>query len=113
MLAAAALHSALPSPLNTQIAIAEQLAQHRADTSNLSYNHNLAGLLVERGGTGDLERAQKMAREVQGWLEGKLGVDAPQVMGARRTVMRAVWGLGRWGEAGVLRGEMEGLIKGM
>jgi len=56
-----------------------------------------------------------VGRDVKGWLEGKLGKDCPQALGAWRIIVQAVWkqGAGRRGEAERLMGEMGEVVEGM
>lgn len=88
------------------------LCEQRIDKSNMSHPHNLAFMLLNKG---DYVGAEKMELEAKPWLEGKLGMDAPQVMKAWRTLVQAVWkqGPGRREDAERLLGEMGRLIEGM
>ncbi|KAK3692984.1 hypothetical protein B0T22DRAFT_532348 [Podospora appendiculata] len=69
----------------------------RQDTTNLSFLHSLAGMLLARGEYAEAERIEK---EVKPWLDGRLGRDSPQALNARRMITAAVWKQGTAGGGG-------------
>ncbi|RYP78638.1 hypothetical protein DL769_003134 [Monosporascus sp. CRB-8-3] len=74
------------------------LCDRRKDKTNLSHQHTLAGLLLDRG---KYAESEEMEKEVKAWLDDRLGRDSPQALSARRIITQALWkqGLSRRGEA--------------
>ena len=64
---------------------------------------------------GEYAEAEGIEKEVRVWLEGKLGKDCPQALGASRIIAQAIWkqGLARRAEAEQLLDEMKGVIDQM
>ncbi|KAK3333055.1 hypothetical protein B0T19DRAFT_115559 [Cercophora scortea] len=83
------------------------MIENRRDKTNLSFLHSLASMLLARG---EYAEAERMEREVVGWLDGRLGRGSPQALNARRIVAEAVWKQGRRGEAEVVLKEVEGIL---
>ncbi|KAK4044835.1 hypothetical protein C8A01DRAFT_31021 [Parachaetomium inaequale] len=83
--------------------------ERRQDRSNLSHSHSLAGVLLE---TGRYEEAEREETAVRDWLDGRLGRESPQALGARRVVAEAVWRQGRREEGERLMREVEGIVEG-
>ncbi|KAH8821757.1 hypothetical protein F5884DRAFT_101736 [Xylogone sp. PMI_703] len=92
--------------------VMRMMCDRRKDKSNLSHFHTLAGLLLARG---EYTEAEKMENDVKVWLEEKLGKDSPQVLGARRIIVQAVWkqGVSRRDYAENLLEEIKEIIEGM
>ena len=65
-----------------------ELIDRRKDKTNLSYLHSLSVMLEKRGEYAEAERTE---RQVRVWLDGKVGKDAPQALGSRRIIARAMW----------------------
>ena len=88
-----------------------ELIDRRKDTTNLSYLHSLSVMLEKRG---DYVEAEETERKVRVWLDAKVGRDAPQALGSRRIIARAMWKQGpeRRGEARELIEEVRKLIEG-
>ncbi|RYP76357.1 hypothetical protein DL771_001796 [Monosporascus sp. 5C6A] len=88
------------------------LCDRRKDKTNLSHQHTLAGLLLNRG---KYAESEEMEREVKTWLDGRLGVDSPQALSARRIIIQALWkqGLSRRSEADGAITELMRIIDGM
>ena len=85
------------------------LIAKRQDPCNLSHLYNLAGVLLEQG---KYAEAEEMASEARDWLDGKLGKESPQALGARKIIVEAVWKQGRVEKARGLMGEMEKIVEG-
>ena len=64
------------------------LCDRRKDKTNLSHQHTLAGLLLDRGKFAEAEALEKGVKE---WLDGQLGKDSPQALSARRIIAQAQW----------------------
>ena len=88
-----------------------ELIDRRKDKTNLSYLHSLSVMLEKRG---DYVEAEETERKVRLWLDGKVGRDAPQALGSRRIIARAMWKQGpeRREEARDLIEEVKVLIEG-
>lgn len=95
--------------LSDQESTVRLLIAKRQDPSNLSHFYNLAGVLLEQGKYAEAEERASKARD---WLDGKLGKDSPQALGARKIIAEAAWKQGRVEEAMGLMGEMEGIVDG-
>lgn len=111
-MARASIQQELGDPDSEALKIMRMLCEQRRDKSNMSHPHNLAFMLLNKG---DYVGAEKLELEAKPWLEGKLGMDAPQVMKAWRTLVQAVWkqGAGRREDAERLLGELGRVIEGM
>ncbi|TVY57994.1 hypothetical protein LSUE1_G009136, partial [Lachnellula suecica] len=72
------------------------LIARNKDPANLSYNHNLTGVLLRKG---KFAEAEAMEVDVPAFLDGKLGRDSPQSLSSRRMIAHAVWKQGRRAEA--------------
>jgi predicted Zn-dependent protease len=94
--------------LSDQEATLRLMIDKKADPTNLSHFHNLAEALLRQGKYAEAEDMETKARD---WLDGKLGKDSPQSLGARKIIAEAVWKQGRVEEARGLLGEMEQIIE--
>ncbi|RYP20951.1 hypothetical protein DL765_002488 [Monosporascus sp. GIB2] len=88
------------------------LCDRRKDKTNLSHQHTLAALLLNRG---KYAEAEEMEKEVKTWLDDRLGMESPQALSARRIITQALWkqGLSRRSEADEAISELMRIIDGM
>ena len=87
------------------------IARRQGDPANLMHQHVLAGVLLDKGQYAEAERLEVPVRD---WLDGRLGRESPQALGARRMIARAVWmQAGRREEGEGLMREVEGIIAGI
>ncbi|RYP59118.1 hypothetical protein DL770_010281 [Monosporascus sp. CRB-9-2] len=88
------------------------LYDRRKDKTNLSHQHTLAGLLLNRG---KYAESEEMEKEVKTWLDDRLGMDSPQALSARRIIIQALWkqGLSRRSEADGAISDLMRIIDGM
>jgi hypothetical protein len=82
--------------LDSQIRVVEQLLEKRANKSNLSHQHALAALLLQKG---DYERAEELEWPCLPQMIQSVGNDSPQAMSSRRILAKAIWMQGRQKEA--------------
>ncbi|KAK0612432.1 hypothetical protein B0T17DRAFT_543665 [Bombardia bombarda] len=108
----ASLQSQLPDQLAAAEVTIRALADHRIDKANLGPLHMLADHLVK---VGKFVEAEETERAVLRWMEAheRLGRDSPQALGARRIIVRAMWGQGRRTEAEEMMREIEGIVEGL
>ncbi|RYO94513.1 hypothetical protein DL764_007832 [Monosporascus ibericus] len=88
------------------------LYDRRKDKTNLSHQHTLAGLLLNRG---KYPESEEMEKEVKTWLDDRLGMESPQALSARRIIAQALWkqGLSRRSEADGAISDLMSIIDGM
>jgi len=83
------------------------MIERNKDPSNLSYHHNLTGVLLRKGKFAEAEATEA---PVPAFLDGRLGKESPQSLGSRRMIAHAVWKQGRRSEANKLLDEVVGII---
>jgi len=76
--------------------VLEEIIAKSKPTSILNHNHYLSSLMEE---TGQYEEAVETETPVLALLDEKMGVDSPQSMGGRRIIAKALWKMGKRGEA--------------
>ncbi|CAG9985608.1 unnamed protein product [Clonostachys byssicola] len=64
------------------------MCDKRKNKSNLSHQHTLAGLLLDKNKNSE---AEEIEREVCAWLDSRLGKSSPQALSARRIIAEALW----------------------
>jgi tetratricopeptide (TPR) repeat protein len=94
--------------IDEQIQVAEELIDKQEDKLNLSHQHALAALLVQRG---DYERAEVLEKPCTEYMDNNTGKDSPQSMSSRRVLAKAIWMQGRQDEAEKLIKELFDLIE--
>jgi hypothetical protein len=87
------------------------MIDRRQNKANLSHQHTLTGILLEKGNYSEAEQSELPVRD---WLDGRLGKDSPQALGARRMIAEAMWkqGPARQEEAKKLLQEVREIIDG-
>lgn len=92
----------------------QKLLEHGRDggSRNMSAVYMMAELKLKRG---EYAQAEALIREVLPFLlsHKALGVDSPQVLAAKRRLIRALWMMGRKEEAETLISEVQALVEGM
>jgi hypothetical protein len=96
--------------LDSQIRVAEELQEKRADKSNLSHQHSLAAMLLLKDDC-DYKEVEELETPCLPQMIETAGNDSPQAMSSRRILAKAIWMQGRHEEAEKIFQEIFSLLE--